>query len=1843
MFNRIKLYLIMDPAIRSLIKDIRQNISQSKFDDALPLLKQLLKKDPNSIVAYLYLGFCFLKMNQLDKAETSFDRGLNLIQETNDKSLEGELTRGYLECLYQIEENQDVLKLWEEKKRIAEQNTLKLNKQNNTNEENNPNNDEDVDIESSSLNKNTNEFIQNGLGSQIAKLKYKIYEKIRDGKHLKTEDWRWWRMYTELYVSPFGMNIEQINQCFYPLEKNISLLIDGIKEIMQQWDNDSNTNVILSLKEKVFIPKFETGPRDEESISSSSSNNYSNQRMPLQRFILLENLLNYIQKQEEVNISLKAEEYIKSYEEEKIKEAYDRFMKKRKCSWTEAHMQLRNTQLVSEDEKTQEKEKFKDNLQKKLTIHNEEWDNLFKQYLEESKQSQVQVPLLFYNKYLFRLYARMCHIGTNEDAEKRKLLPQSVASIVALSYEILKKYSMSFLPMKILITIQESDQWNDELLEKLGSTPKAFINLLRHKSVSFFPHESFSQAIYSQTIMNSVLSNTTQVYEEQELEQYDNFFKEALQRYPYIISSWNDYAKFWLHYLKFKLSAQLARNGLNFIKERETMEGLTFSRMQIELKSILCQSLFESEQYSESEEICKEIIRTNKNHVQALKTLAHINRINNNNDISRKLFQRVIDLSGDSEALSEVGWIYFQEGNLQKAEELLKQSLLKNDSSYLASYRLGLIYWKMGGEYRSDKNFAYNCFVNSAKKKPMFSKNFTYIGLYFQEIEKDLNKAQKCYQKAVLLNPMENEAGENLAMIYENTNQYELALALFQEITEKNSRAHWAWKRLGYHYLNQNDLDLALKSFQFALRADSSDAMTWEGLAETYQRQGKYMAASKAYVQSYKLDDSSVYALCQIGVIDYILGSLNDACVTFQTVIERNPSFVLGYTGLAEVLFEKAKEYLASGILITSAVSAISAISILNDFLKRDQTFSKVWKLLGDISCFFFLLPEYSIEEAYERLIKKDSSVSSIFYSSTLEIQKQSKSEILSKASEAFKILNQKDPTNSDYTFDLGMSYTFQYFYSLEKESIKKYYDLSIELIQNALRMNPYRSHYWNCLGCIVEDDLIRQHCFIKSIEKNSKSSSPWNNLGALYMKYGQFAQAKKAFSNAQAISPKDSTAWFGIALINERNLLVGENNYDENLSRAKSGYIFSWAMKKTLSASIGMAYTSYLDGEFIDSCHSMMKFFQVDTTNAIASNIFSMSLYRLGNIEKACEIIEIAYKQIMKGAHQSILEKENSIEITSTSQSENLQTTIIKNYITILCHLKRFSEASELISKHSTIFHREWINFGLNKQIDLKSIKQIESNKNKIQLAIICSQQNEWKLSINILESFISSNDEIDTHKFLIIGYSKVFGVEKSEKYLNELIRKLTNPKDIAKLFIHLSYILLESGKIDKCIHYLTLAQKYDVKNHETWVLMLQCAIHPKFISGNQLVEKVNFIEQLCNQGWELNLGNMLKKCDNNSTLAYVSYILIGYGYLIVGANKNHSLISKRIRRASWNASQIKPSSIESRLLQAAASVTNVTEVESIVDIFLQSGDLPKITQEYLICIKCHSYILSNNLDTCKSYVDDNSDKLNNLKPLLLNYKAIAQYLNGEDEYIFTLSDAISKNQNISDALISVSLLLLDERLESVLEILDILRNNCDKIYGSNSIEELTVLSIQSYIHLVLINQKKGKEKKNEIDKVEEIKNSMLKISSLNEIANLLLGVSKYIDGGQSKDTQLFSLARNYLANAKMQNSDLYYSYYYDFMLNAEAYTNNQNSSEYFQNANSFFMESFKYFQDKNILNALNSLDQALQQYKNHSASLALLNVIEKWYKTHLLRTNAAIPQIQKKLESLKNDKRSF
>ncbi|KAF7726139.1 Superkiller protein 3 [Apophysomyces ossiformis] len=686
----------------------------------------------------------------------------------------------------------------------------------------------------------------------------------------------------------------------------------------------------------------------------------------------------------------------------------------------------------------------------------------------------------------------------------------------------------------------------------------------------------------------------------------------------------------------FETGLEYATKGCDLVRKLQKDTGKLSDRVLSSLNLCMahCYRELDPKYYPDSVALYKTVLDRSPEEIGALEAygIGLILSADKKYDQALVYFEKVYALDTSRHiALAEIGWIYCEKQNYEKAIELISDAIEKageDVSEY--HYRLGRVYWAMGGEYQENPAYAFRCFMQAVKTDPQFAGGFTFLGHYYRTIQYDHVRAKKCYQKAFLLNPMDAEAALPLSDCYVTDNEPEEAITVFRQITELCPKVGWAWRRLGYANMDGNLYDEAITCFQKALRCDTSDVRCWEGLAEAYAHEGRYVAALKAFGRAIDLEPTSVHANREKALVNKKIGMLEDAITGFQkTLLLAEEQGVKNdlptIAGLADTYLERAKEDFQLGFFGRAATGYGKAIHTALSGLESDKTLLGLWKLVGDACIMYQLVPSYVhlcdyaslqkllllFDECPHRKLGFKEDTCSQLVQEFLELDVSEESFYLPPKvalnvlyscgsymyKQALVLCRSNSVIAPAYWHDLALVYHRL----AENNPAQGIYDVAIRCIRIALKLQPTEYLYWNALGVIAmrENPKVSQYALVKAMEYNNRD----------------YELANQAFETAHALDPEWISAWVGQAYVAS---LWGTN------ALALFQHAFEASNGTALEASYGFAesvFSRTKDGASVVSpAFALQKLTEQKLHNALALNLLGLTLERIGHYERASE-----------------------------------------------------------------------------------------------------------------------------------------------------------------------------------------------------------------------------------------------------------------------------------------------------------------------------------------------------------------------------------------------------------------------------------------------------------------------------------------------------------------------------------------------------------------------------------------------------------------------------------------------
>ncbi|MDA2931073.1 tetratricopeptide repeat protein, partial [Acidobacteria bacterium AH-259-O06] len=187
-----------------------------------------------------------------------------------------------------------------------------------------------------------------------------------------------------------------------------------------------------------------------------------------------------------------------------------------------------------------------------------------------------------------------------------------------------------------------------------------------------------------------------------------------------------------------------------------------------------------------------------------------------------------------NELYNNFGGLLLEDGDLDRAEELLRRSLELNPGQFEAQANLGGLLARRGSRAKEAIGFLQeaqkmqpdDAFVHSALGSAHFA-----LG--------DLGAAEQSYRESVRLEPTSPDHHYNLGSVLATARRYREALRSFQQARKLGSDTVELMNNLGILYMEQGQPDKARAEFERAVQADPSHYGSHLNLALYYVRSGQ--------------------------------------------------------------------------------------------------------------------------------------------------------------------------------------------------------------------------------------------------------------------------------------------------------------------------------------------------------------------------------------------------------------------------------------------------------------------------------------------------------------------------------------------------------------------------------------------------------------------------------------------------------------------------------------------------------------------------------------------------------------------------------------------------------------------------------------------------------------------------------------------------------------------------------------------------------------------------------------------------------------------------------------------
>jgi protein O-GlcNAc transferase len=296
---------------------------------------------------------------------------------------------------------------------------------------------------------------------------------------------------------------------------------------------------------------------------------------------------------------------------------------------------------------------------------------------------------------------------------------------------------------------------------------------------------------------------------------------------------------------------------------------------------------YQSGNFEQAADICKEIIKGCPDHAEALYLLGLIHAQAKHYDTAVEYIKRALQIKPDfADAYNNLGIIRRLQGKLDEAiRNFLKAVDLKPDFSH-ALYNLGSAY-----QVKGNIDSALSYYQKVISIEPNQGRTLYSIGIIKQM--KGLNdEAAVYYLKAIESCPDFADAYFSLGGIFHAKGRINEAISYYQKAIEYNPFHAEAYNNLGVIFQGQEEFENAVTNLKRAIALNPHFAEAYNNLGNTYKDFGDGNHAIENYLRAVEIKPDYVLAHYNLGnILDY-QGMHAEAMKAYDRAIEYKPEFI---------------------------------------------------------------------------------------------------------------------------------------------------------------------------------------------------------------------------------------------------------------------------------------------------------------------------------------------------------------------------------------------------------------------------------------------------------------------------------------------------------------------------------------------------------------------------------------------------------------------------------------------------------------------------------------------------------------------------------------------------------------------------------------------------------------------------------------------------------------------------------------------------------------------------------------------------------------------------------------
>jgi len=251
-------------------------------------------------------------------------------------------------------------------------------------------------------------------------------------------------------------------------------------------------------------------------------------------------------------------------------------------------------------------------------------------------------------------------------------------------------------------------------------------------------------------------------------------------------------------------------------------------------------------------------------------------------------FEKLLAVEPDNAVnQNDLGVLYFQKGMNDKAIEKYNEAIKLKPEVSLYHENLGIAY-----EAKGDSQNALQCYekaLDLTQDKPrLYSRLGTF---YYNDKEKNLDKAIEYYSKAVTAEPKNEQYVENLAVTLMESGNLKKEEKYIRQLLKINPNHFNAWNELGVLAYKKAKYNEAVDYYQKAAAINGNISVIHKNIADAFFAAGEFEKAAEYFQKAIDLDPDNIadLELSLANVYFYGLAKYDKSIPIYESVLEKAP------------------------------------------------------------------------------------------------------------------------------------------------------------------------------------------------------------------------------------------------------------------------------------------------------------------------------------------------------------------------------------------------------------------------------------------------------------------------------------------------------------------------------------------------------------------------------------------------------------------------------------------------------------------------------------------------------------------------------------------------------------------------------------------------------------------------------------------------------------------------------------------------------------------------------------------------------------------------------------------